>query len=155
MAHGAATHSAHAPLSGNPFEEPQREVGRIGAHDRIERRTRLSVLERDDGAPGDGVVLQVRGVGREGAVRRRACELREDRAVALFDEGRVRQGSLHEPTPEADVREGLKNYPGVRSVRVANDEAVVIFEQHWQTNKPIRMGVNVKGKVVLCLCVYD
>lgn len=56
---------------------------------------------------------------------------------------------------EADVREGLKNYPGVRSVRVANDEAVVIFEQHWQTNKPIRMGVNVKGKVVLCLCVYD
>lgn len=50
---------------------------------------------------------------------------------------------------EEDVRSALKNYVGVRSVAVTNNEATVVFEQHWQTKKPIQDGLNIRGKVGL------
>lgn len=52
-----------------------------------------------------------------------------------------------EGASEEEVRGALKNYVGVRSVAVANDEATVVFEQHWQTKKPIQDGLNIHGKV--------
>ena len=48
---------------------------------------------------------------------------------------------------ENDVREALKDYPGVRGVTVNENEAKVIFEQHWQTNKPIKGGITIHDKV--------
>lgn len=53
-----------------------------------------------------------------------------------------------EGASEEEVRSALKNYAGVRSVAVANDEATVVFEQHWQTKKPIQDGLNIHGKII-------
>ena len=36
---------------------------------------------------------------------------------------------------------------GVRGVSIENGEASIIFEKHWQTKRPITMGIPVNGKV--------
>lgn len=48
---------------------------------------------------------------------------------------------------ESEIREGLKEYVGVRGVTVENGEASVIFDKHWQTSRPIKEGVTVNGRV--------
>lgn len=48
---------------------------------------------------------------------------------------------------ESDVREGMKEYVGVRGVTISNGEASIIFEKHWQTSRPINCGVTVNGRV--------
>ena len=48
---------------------------------------------------------------------------------------------------ESDVREGMKDYVGVRGVTISNGEASIIFEKHWQTSRPINCGVTVNGRV--------
>lgn len=50
---------------------------------------------------------------------------------------------------ESEIREGLKEYQGVRGVSVENGEASIIFEKHWQTKRPVTMGITVNGKVGL------
>lgn len=52
-----------------------------------------------------------------------------------------------EGVSEAEVREGLKEYPGVRGVTRENGEISIIFEKHWQTKRPTTMGIKVQGKV--------
>ena len=52
-----------------------------------------------------------------------------------------------EGASESEIREGLKQYAGVRGVTVENGEASVIFERHWQTSRPIKEGVTVNGRV--------
>ena len=52
-----------------------------------------------------------------------------------------------EGVSESEIREGLKEYQGVRGVSIENGEASIIFEKHWQTKRPITMGIPVNGKV--------
>ena len=52
-----------------------------------------------------------------------------------------------EGASESEIREGLKEFTGVRGVTVENGEASVIFEKHWQTSRPIKEGVTVNGRV--------
>lgn len=54
-----------------------------------------------------------------------------------------------EGVSEAEVREGLKEYPGVRGVTRENGEISIIFEKHWQTKRPTTMGIKVQGKVAV------